>query len=274
VPNCGDKTITRLDLKTGGVTATIPCPIGNSEGSIAAGGGSVWIVTDARGTLARIDPATNTIVAEVYVAPGSYGLTYGEDALWVTSGERNIVSRVDPHTNLVVGNDRGRQGAALHRGRRRRVWTLNQGDGSVSRIDPATNKVVATIEVGVPGGGGRYRGRRRIGVGDGVRVSAVAESIRRRTRSFSSSPAKAATRSASASARCGSRIWKPATSGGSIRAACWRPFRITPCPSNRFSLQDAGSTSSKRCTPPADPPVTCPSWQGRPISRSCYRDLP
>src|SRR6476619_3719678 len=43
VPNCGDQTITRLDLKTGGVTATIPCAIGNSEGSIATGGGSIWI---------------------------------------------------------------------------------------------------------------------------------------------------------------------------------------------------------------------------------------
>ena len=41
------------------------------------------------------------------------------------------------------------------------VWTLNQGDGSVSRIDPKTNKVVATIEVGVPGGGGE------IAVGEG-----------------------------------------------------------------------------------------------------------
>ena len=41
------------------------------------------------------------------------------------------------------------------------MWTLNQGDGSVSRIDPKTNKVVATIEVGVPGGGGE------IAVGEG-----------------------------------------------------------------------------------------------------------
>ena len=42
------------------------------------------------------------------------------------------------------------------------IWTLNQGDGSVSRVDPATNKVSATIEVGVPGGGGD------IAVGEGA----------------------------------------------------------------------------------------------------------
>jgi hypothetical protein len=80
-----------VDLKTGSVTATIPVTIGNSEGSIVAGAGSIWIITDAKGTLARIDPATNTVVAEVYVAPGSYGLAFGEDALWATSSERNTV---------------------------------------------------------------------------------------------------------------------------------------------------------------------------------------
>ena len=48
VPSCEDQTLTRLDLKTGAVTATIPCAIGDSEGSIAAGAGSIWIVTDKR----------------------------------------------------------------------------------------------------------------------------------------------------------------------------------------------------------------------------------
>ena len=34
------------------------------------------------------------------------------------------------------------------------VWTLNQGDGTVSKVDPKTKKVVATIQCGLPGGGG------------------------------------------------------------------------------------------------------------------------
>ena len=34
------------------------------------------------------------------------------------------------------------------------VWTLNQGKGTVTKIDPVAMKVVATIEAGVPGGGG------------------------------------------------------------------------------------------------------------------------
>jgi virginiamycin B lyase len=154
VPNCGDQTISRVDLKSGAITATIALPIGNTEGSIAAGAGSIWIITDSKGTLARLDPATNAVVAEIYVAPGSYGLTYGEDALWVTSTEKHLVTRVDPRTNLIVDTIAVGKAPRFIAAGGGAIWVLNQGDGSVSRIDPATNKVAATIDVGVPGGGG------------------------------------------------------------------------------------------------------------------------
>jgi YVTN family beta-propeller protein len=158
VPNCGDATtapsMSRVDLKTGEVTATIKTGVGNTEGSIATGAGSVWLITDAKGTLARFDPATNTVVAEIYVSPGSYGLTFGEDAVWVTSTEKSTVTRVDPHTNLIVETIPVGNAPRFIAAGAGAVWTLNQGDGSVSRIDPKTNKVAATIEVGVPGRGG------------------------------------------------------------------------------------------------------------------------
>ena len=116
---------------------------------------------DAKGTLARFDPATNAVVAEIYVASGSYGLAFGEDAVWVTSTEHSTVARVDPRTNLVVETIPVGKSPRFIAAGGGAVWTLNQGDGSVSRIDPKTNKVVATIEVGVPGGGGE------IAVGEG-----------------------------------------------------------------------------------------------------------
>ena len=109
---------------------------------------------DAKGTLARFDPATNAVVAEIYVASGSYGLAFGEDAVWVTSTEHSTVARVDPRTNLVVETIPVGKSPRFIAAGGGAVWTLNQGDGSVSRIDPKTNKVVATIEAGVPGGGG------------------------------------------------------------------------------------------------------------------------
>lgn len=154
VPNCGDQTLARIDLKTGKVTATLATGVASSEGGIAVGASSVWLMTDAKGTLARIDPETNKVVAEIYVAAGSYVLTFGEGALWVTSTKENLVTRVDPKTNLVVetiATEKSPRFLAVGAGS---VWVLNQGDGSVTRIDPKTNKVMATIEVGVPGPGG------------------------------------------------------------------------------------------------------------------------
>ncbi len=154
VPNCGDQTLSRVDLKTGKVTATVPLGIGNTEGGLATGAGSVWMMTDAKGTLARIDPANNKVVAEIYVAPGSFTVAFGEGAVWVTGTEANVLTRVDPATNLIVESiPVGKQPRFLAIGEGA-VWTLNQGDGSVSRVDPKANKVVATIDVGVPGPGG------------------------------------------------------------------------------------------------------------------------
>jgi YVTN family beta-propeller protein len=154
VPLCGDRALARVDLTTAKVTGTIPTGIADSEGSIVAAAGSVWLITDAKGTLTRFDPATNASVAEIYVSSGSYGMAFGDDALWVTSTEHNLVSRIDPHTNLVAETIAVGKMPRFVAAGEGAVWTLNQGDGTVSRIDPKTNKVAATIEVGVPGGGG------------------------------------------------------------------------------------------------------------------------
>ena len=69
-------------------------------------------MTDAKGTLARIDPATGKAVAEIAVPPGSFGLAFGDDAVWVTSSEKNLLIRVNAYTNVVeqaiaVGQGRG-----------------------------------------------------------------------------------------------------------------------------------------------------------------------
>ena len=165
VPNCGDKSggrsLARVSLKDAKVEATLPFEVPDSEGGIATGAESVWVMTDKNGTLARIDPATNKAVAEIRVAPGSYAVAFGENAVWITSTEKNLLTRVNARTNLVEETiPVGPRPRFLTVGEGS-VWTLNQGDGSVSRVDVKTNKVVATIEAGVPGNGGE------IAVGDG-----------------------------------------------------------------------------------------------------------
>ena len=56
VPNCSDKTVSRIDTKTNQVVATVPVGPSASEGGIAASPQAVWLVTDAKGVLSKIDP--------------------------------------------------------------------------------------------------------------------------------------------------------------------------------------------------------------------------
>ena len=166
VPLCGEKDgsakgLARVSLKDGKLETTLPFEVPQSEGGIASGAGSVWVMTDAKGTLTRVDPATNKAVAEIYVAPGSYTVAFGENAVWVTSTEKNVVTRVNARTNVVEETITvGPRPRFLAVGEGS-VWTVNQGDGSISRVDIKTNKVVATIEAGIPGPGGE------IAVGEG-----------------------------------------------------------------------------------------------------------
>ena len=154
VPNCGDKTVSRIDLRSGAVTTTFPQTIAGSEGGVAVGAGSFWMLADTTSSLVRIDPATNAVVATIKVAPGSFAVAFDGDSAWVTSNEQSSLTRVDAKTNTVT--------ATIAIGPKPRflaigagsVWTLNQGDGSISRVDQKTNKLIASIDAGLPGGGG------------------------------------------------------------------------------------------------------------------------
>jgi virginiamycin B lyase len=155
VPNCGDKTLSRIDTKTNKVVATLPYGPADSEGGIATSTDSVWMLTDKKGVLTRIDPAKNMAVAQVQVPPGSFSCVLGEDgAIWISSTESNLVSRVDPKTNRVTDKITvGPKPRFLTSGGGS-IWTLNQGDGTISRVDIKARKRITDIQVGIPGPGG------------------------------------------------------------------------------------------------------------------------
>ena len=155
VPNCGDKTLSRIDIKTNKVVATLPYGPADSEGGIATSTDSVWMLTDKKGVLTRIDPASNTAVAQVQVPPGSFSCVLGEDgAIWVSSTENNLVSRVDPKTNMVTDKIAVGPGPRFLTAGGGSIWTLNQGDGTISRVDVNARKRITNIDVGIPGTGG------------------------------------------------------------------------------------------------------------------------
>lgn len=152
LPRCDPPGLVRVDPKSAKVAATLGYGISDGAGAIASGTGSIWLLTD-NGTVARLDPDTNAIVAELYVAAGATDLVFHDEAIWIASGSSRKVTKINAHTGLAdkvvdVAGGPGRLAAGEGA-----IWSLD-ADGGVSRIDPRDGRVVATIEVGAGAAGG------------------------------------------------------------------------------------------------------------------------
>jgi YVTN family beta-propeller protein len=136
----GGTVVARIPLGHGS-----PAPYGG--GALTVGEGAVWAMSDAEGTLMRIDPARNAVVARIKVFPPE-ATAAGDGAVWLTTPWNDTVTRIDPVTNKITARIHvgpKPSGIAVSPGA---VWVGDVGGPSVSRIDPATNRVVATIRVG------------------------------------------------------------------------------------------------------------------------------
>lgn len=170
VANWNDKSVYRIDRNTGKTIAKIKTGLANKYGelSLAAGAGSVWLLSDSSGVLTRIDPKKNLVAKRIKVNPLSYCVAFGYGAVWITNtgelvysktGEATAptpgsVQRINPATNSVVATIPVGLGPLFIAAGANGIWTLNQADGTVSRIDPISNKVKAIINAGATGSGG------------------------------------------------------------------------------------------------------------------------
>ena len=121
------------------------------------GGGSLWVANHDERTVARIDLASGTVMADIPVPSEPHRVAYGAGAVWVGNWHDDSVSRIDPHTNRVVGSPIPI--GAHHAGNlvvgAGGVWVTSdyRVDGAaedtvVVRIDAQTNRAVETIAVG------------------------------------------------------------------------------------------------------------------------------
>jgi virginiamycin B lyase len=158
VPLCGTKRtkprLAKVDLKRRSLVRVFDVGPAAPEGGIAVGAGSVWMITDKRGSLARIDPTSGSILQTVHVPLGSYNPHFSEGHIWVTHFERAEVTSVDAATGKVVAHrTTGRHPRFLTAGAGA-VWTLNQKSGTISRIDIAGRQPTLTVPLHTPGTGG------------------------------------------------------------------------------------------------------------------------
>jgi streptogramin lyase len=102
-------TLTRMS-PSGAVQATIalelPRPITGGDRNflpfdVAVGEGSIWVST-ARGYIAQVDPASNTVVKTITVPAESTGaIAAGNGAIWVAQSGVGSLLRIDPKTGDV-----------------------------------------------------------------------------------------------------------------------------------------------------------------------------
>jgi YVTN family beta-propeller protein len=162
VASCEDSSLYRVSLDSQKIIAKIPTGLADPDGelSLADGAGSIWVLSDARGVLSRIDAASNKVVAQIKVMPNSCAAAFAYGAVWITSSgleggsSAGFVQRIDPETNQVKATIPVGPGPRFLAAGEGGVWTLNWTDGSVTRIDPEINQAVITIPLGMEGGGG------------------------------------------------------------------------------------------------------------------------
>jgi virginiamycin B lyase len=154
VPLCTAKpSLARIDLEKNAITSIYPVGPPAEEGGIAYGAGSIWLIVDKLGSLARIDPTDGAVLGTLHVPAGSYNPAFLGGAVWVTHADGADVTGLDVAS--------GRRIATVVTGPNPRfltvgagaVWTLNQGDGTLTRVD-SRSRQSATIPLGTPGHGG------------------------------------------------------------------------------------------------------------------------
>jgi hypothetical protein len=147
------------------ITAQIRVPDGLTAYDVTVGAGAAWVALDegdvddgGGGTIGRIDPATNEIVAQIPVDRTPYRdqLAATDNAVWVASGGE--ILRIDPATNEIVARvGIGGRSAAAITADATAVWALaiatpsddvGQWTGSLVRIDAASDDIVADIPLG------------------------------------------------------------------------------------------------------------------------------
>ena len=160
--------VVRLDPGTGRVVARIKLgrlPFEVAPGDhrfvpslVAVGAGAGWVAT-GRGAVARIDLASNRVVAVIKLSPGSpAGIAVAGGSVWVAAGGDGV-ARIEAATNRLLETirlDLYAERVAVGGGA---VWVggpttdpIVEMAGAVARIDAATGRVRAIVPTGLPVG--------------------------------------------------------------------------------------------------------------------------
>jgi virginiamycin B lyase len=160
--------VVRLDPGTGRVLARIKLgrlPFQVAPGDrrflpslVAVGAGAGWVAS-GRGAVARIDAASNRVVAVIKLPPESpAGIAVAGRSVWVAEGSHGL-ARIDAATNRLLGTVRLDLYAERVAADGGTIWVggpttdpIVEMAGAVARIDAATGRVREIVPSGLPTG--------------------------------------------------------------------------------------------------------------------------
>jgi YVTN family beta-propeller protein len=138
----------------GTVSATFPS-IGGSIDSgyiygLAADDTAVWVHNPSQGTVLRVDPKTNQVVATIKVGQGLGDVVLEAGFVWVGNHDDSTISKIDPRTNKVVDTIPLPPPTGFLTVSPGAIWVASKANDEVMKIDPSTDQVITSIMV--PGG--------------------------------------------------------------------------------------------------------------------------
>ena len=140
----------RIDPRTNAVVATVMLDGGPCAG-LAIGLDSLWVpLCSASPTLAKIDLASNRLVASFKVGGVSSegGVTTSEDSVWLVVDKDGTLASIDPGTGDVRQKIRVPRGSYNPRFNEGMVWVTRADGAEITAVDAKTGKIRASVRTG------------------------------------------------------------------------------------------------------------------------------
>jgi streptogramin lyase len=150
-------TLNRFDPTSKAIVASIWVGLESQpgRGEIAFDDFALWLSYTADGTLTKIDPHRDVVLAKFHLSPGQLGpIAVSPEAVWTANKDVNSLTRIDPATGAVVTTIPVPKTPTSVAYGADSVWVCSHTGGAtgLTRIDPVTNRIVAQIDVGVSAG--------------------------------------------------------------------------------------------------------------------------
>jgi YVTN family beta-propeller protein len=153
-----DGTVTRTDLGTGKIVATIPISTAGVYALTATSNPpTLWVTAVHDDKVVRIDMRTNMVVATIDVGTHPEDVEAAKGSVWVCNlRDNNSVQEIDPQTNQVTTRitqnySPGGVGCGSIRFTENALWVMTHAGANgvvLLRLDPTTYATVASIHFG------------------------------------------------------------------------------------------------------------------------------